>query len=199
MLCILSRQEKGDLVWALLVWVEAERRQRPAELSKRAVTRLKKRLFPGSSLQRLMDSQAWYDPTVFELVTESILAPVLAARGQSPEPEQLLEVLEGWSAGDNHPFFAIRNFVEALPAASSAALLPKVANPPKRRSQPHKTVAQLFHVLLYLYQRDILTQTEMINLFGVHLDSQSSVWKRVASGLKAYYAELKKQSLSQKD
>jgi len=199
MLCILSNKEETDRIWALLVWIEAERRKRPAELSKRMRTRLKKSLFPGYSLDRLLDPQAWYDPTIFELVTESVLAPVLAARAQSPDAEQLLEVLEGWSAGDNHPFFAIRSFVEALPEGSSAALLPKVPNPPKRRAQPHKTVAQLLHVMLYLYQRDIVTETELVNLFGEHLNPQSSVWKRVASGLKAYYAELKKQSLSQKD
>ena len=194
MLCVLSHQEENDRIWALLVWIEAERRKRPAELSRRLRTRLKKSLFPGHSLDRVLDPQAWYDPTIFELVTESVLAPVLAARAQSPDAEELLEVLEGWSAGDNHPFFAIRSFVEALPEGSSGALLPKVANPPKRRAQPHKTVAQLLHVMLYLYRRDIVTQTELINLFGEHLSSQSSVWKRVASGLKAYYAELKKQN-----
>lgn len=197
MLCILSQREDTDRIWALLVWIEAERRKRPVELSRRAATRLKKSLFPGASLKRLLDPEAWYDPTVFELVTESVLAPVLAARGQSPDAEQLLQVLEGWSAGDNHPFFAVRSFVETLPAESAGAVLPKVPEPPARRPQPHKTVAQLFHVILYLYQRDIVTQTEMLNLFGPHLNSQSSVWKRVASGLKAYYAELKKQGMRQ--
>lgn len=198
MLCILSNQEESDRVWALLVWIEAERRKRPAELAKRVRTRLKKSLFPGYSLDRVLDPEAWYDPTIFELVTESVLNPVLAARAQSPDAEDLLEVLEGWSAGDNHPFFAIRSFVEALPETASAALLPKVPNPPRRRVQPHKTVAQLLHVMLYLYQRDIVTPTELINLFGEHLDSKSSVWKRMAAGLKAYYAELKKQSLTER-
>ncbi|MBX3168507.1 MAG: hypothetical protein KF760_13905 [Candidatus Eremiobacteraeota bacterium] len=198
-LCILSQQEDIDRIWALLVWIEAERRKRPARLSKRAAARLKKSLFPGASLQRLLDGECWFDPTVFELVTESLLSPVVAARGQTPDAEQLLEILEGWSAGDNHPFFAIRSFVEALPEAAQLSKVRGVDEPPLRRPQPHKNVAQLLHVLLFLYQREFVTQTELINLFGSHLNSQSSVWKRVARGLKAYYAELKKQSLSQKD
>lgn len=199
MLCVLSQQEEADRLWALLVWIEAERRKRPEELSKRTATRLKKGLFPGASLQRLLDGEAWFDPTIFELVTETLLASVVAARGQSPEADQLLEVLEGWSAGDNHPFFAIRTFVEALPEAAQLSKVRGVEEPVLRRPQPHKKVAQMLHVLLYLYQREFVTQTELINLFGSHLNPQSSVWKRVARGLKAYYAELKKQSLSQKD
>lgn len=199
MLCVLSHQEETDRTWALLVWIEAERRKRPAELSKRACARLKKALFPGASLQRLLDGESWFDPTIFELVTESLLAPVVAARGQTPDAERLLEVLEGWSAGDNHPFFAIRSFVEALPEAAQLSKVRGVDEVPLRRPQPHKTVAQMLHVMLYLYEREFVTQTEMINLFGTHLNSQSSVWKRVAKGLKAYFVELKKQSLSQKD
>ncbi len=199
MLCVLSQQEETDRIWALLVWIEAERRQRPAELSGRACARFKKSLFPGASLPRLLDGQAWFDPTIFELVTESLLAPVVAARGQTPEPGRLLEVLEGWSAGENHPFFAIRSFVEALPEAAQLSKMRGVDELPLRRPQPHKTVAQMLHVMLYLVQTERVTQTELINLFGSHLKSQSSLWKRVAKGLKAYYNELKKQSLSQKD
>ena len=200
MLCILSQEEQVDRIWALLVWIEAERRARGAKLPKRTATRLRKVLFPGASLERLFDPQAWFDPTIFELVTESVIAPLLGARGQVPETEHLLEIVADWSAGDNHPFFAIRSFVKALPAASASALLPKVRGKQvvaARSAQPQKQVAQLFHVLLYLFHRDFLTHTEMVNLFGQHLVAQSGLCKRLAKGLKAYYAEIKKLSLSQ--
>lgn len=198
MLCVLSQQEEQDRIWALLVWIETERRG-AKPLSQRATTRLRKALFPGKSMQRLMDGEAWYDPTIFELITESVLAPVLGAREQSPDSDELLDVLAGWSRGDNHPFFAVRSFVEELSSASLEALLPTVPQERKRRRQPHKKSAELLHVLMFLYHRDYVSLTEMVNLFGDHLKPQSSVWKRVARGLKAYYTELKKQTLSQKD
>lgn len=201
MLCVLSQHEELDRIWALLVWIETERRS-GKKLSQRTETRLRKYLFPGKSLQRLLDVDAWYDPTIFEMVTETLLTPVLAAREQSPDSDSLMDVLEGWGRGNNHPFFAVRSFVEELPYDSAAALLPKVRDEqpvPRRRAQPHKKSAELMHVMLFLYHRDFLDATEMINLFGSQTNPKSTVWKRVARGLRAYYQELKKQTISQKD
>ena len=198
MLSVWSQLEEVDRVWSVLVWVESQRLKRPAELTGRARARLKKGLFPGRSLERLLDAEAWYDPTVFELVTESVLAPVLGSHAKGLNPEPLLEVLEGWNEGSNHPFFAVRTLLDKLPeVAATAVLNGGRLDLEKRtvRAQAHKQVAQLFHVLLYLFRRDFLFVTELINLFGPTLQPDSSVWKRVASGLKAYYAEMKDQAM----
>lgn len=196
MLCVWSQLEEVERIWSVLVWVEAQRLKRPAELSGRARSRLKKGLFPGHSLDRLLDPEAWYDPTVFELITESVLAPLSKSTAKAPDPEPLLEILEGWNEGSNHPFFAVRTLLDNLPeAAAKAVLSVGRLDLEKRagRAQAHKRIPQLFHVLLYLYRRDFLFLTELVNLFGTTLQPDSSVWKRVASGLKAYYAEMKNQ------
>ena len=196
MLCVWSQMEDIDRIWSVLVWIESQRQRRPAQLTGRARTRWMKGLFPGRSLDRLLDAEAWFDPTVFELVTESVLAPLLGSPTKGPEPEPLLEVLEGWNQGSNHPFFAVRTLLDQLPEeAASAVLKGARLDLEKRtvRAQAHKQVAQLFHVLLYLYRRDFLFVTELVNLFGPDLQLDPSVWKRVSSGLKAYYTELKDQ------
>jgi hypothetical protein len=197
MLSVWSHLEEVERIWSVLVWVEAQRLKRPAELSKRATGRLKKGLFPGRSLERLLDAEAWYDPTIFELITESVLAPLLKATAKGPDPEPLLAVLEGWNEGSNHPFFAVRTLLDQLPEAAAAAVLSGGRLDLEKRAgraQAHKQIPQLFHVLLYLYRRDFLFLAELVNLFGPTLQPDSSVWKRVASGLKAYYAEMKKQT-----
>lgn len=196
MLCVWSQFEEQERIWSTLVWIEAQRLKRPAELSRRAHTRLKKGLFPGRSLDRLLSPEAWYDPTVFELITESVLAPLLGAPAPNPDPAALLEVLESWNEGSNHPFFAIRNLLDRLPEESARAVLetgPLDLEKRAGRAQRQKHTPQLFHILLYLFRRDFIFNTELVNLFGPNLDRQSDVWKRLASGLKSYYAELKTQ------
>ena len=197
MLCVWSQFEEQDRIWSLLVWVEASRLKRPAELSGRARGRLKKALFPARSLDRLLDQGHWYDPTVFELVTETLLAPLLAAALPGLDPEPLLTVLEGWNYGTNHPFFAVRSLLDALPEKAARAVMSGGRldlETRAGRSQNHKRVPQLFHVLLYLYRRDFLVTTEMVNLFAPTSESDPSLWNRLASGLKAYYAEMKAQA-----
>ncbi|MBS2040880.1 hypothetical protein JST97_38185 [bacterium] len=196
-LCVWSQFEEQERIWSLLVWVEAQRLKRPAELSRRARTRLKKSLFPGRSLDRLLSAEAWFDPTVFELIAESILSPLLGSPATNLDPGPLVAILEGWNEGSNHPFFAVRTLLDRLPEQAAQAVIHGGRLELERRAgraQSQKQTPRLFHVMLYLFRKDFLFVTEVVNLFGSNPKVDSTIWKRVASGLKRYYAEMKEQN-----
>lgn len=199
MLSSWSDREDTERVWSLLAWLEAWRSLRGIELSGRAKTRLKRGLFPRYSMERLLDGQAWCDPLVLALVSESLLAPLLGAPSGKVDYAAIMRVVQAWNKASNHPAFTLSIFLGHLPLASARAVLGHGRLPVRQRAltaMPDKEIPQLLHVLFFLYRQDFLLEIEMVNLFSPGLSARTELWARVASGLKAYYKVMKEQLLS---
>lgn len=197
MLCIWSDEAHLEKVWGLLLWLETLRPDAPTELSQQTRRRLHAGFLPEPALTRLGKANQAYNETVLELVTQSVFAPLLAARCQSPAIEELCAVRQSWDAGNHHSLVASQTFLDHLPMSSRNQLTATclldcmLLSRDRPMHQQHQVAPLLLHVLLFLLHRGYLSQRMLVNLYADDVQFPDSNWQLLAEGLQHFVSEAK--------
>ena len=193
MLCIWSGEAQIEKVWGLLLWLETLRADAPSQLSRYTRTRLNLGLLPEDALNRLCKPDEPYSLTVLELVTHSLFTPLLAARCQTPDVDELCAVRDSWEVGDQHTIVASSALLDLLPVKARNQLtatgpLDCVLLSQERPLlwQEHQATPLLLHVLLFLLHRGYLSGSMLANLFVAEVHFPKRKWESVAEGLQKF-------------
>lgn len=192
MLCLLSKQQDLESAWACLVWIESQR-FKASTLSQTSSQRWKRTLFPGQSLERLLNASQPFDSTVLNLVTDSVFAPLFQARGVGLDREALAATMESWDPKEDHLVLSLSALMESLPNSSAASLLElpgsdflQVALRKGKSPAEHQRTALLFQILLHLYYTEALSDSMLVDLYRYDNAHSLQEWQCMLEGLRRF-------------